>query len=33
MNKKCWGSIATIDYTEDITDMSQDDLKKMNIIH
>ena len=33
MNKKCWGSIATIDYTEDITDITQEDLKKMNIIH
>lgn len=33
INKKCWGSVATTDYKEDITGLSQDDLKKMNIIH
>ena len=33
INKKCWGSVATIDYKEDITGLSQDELKKMNIIH
>jgi hypothetical protein len=33
INKKCWGSVATTDYTEDINGLSQDELKKMNIIH
>uniref|UniRef100_A0A6C0BSU4 ATP-grasp domain-containing protein n=1 Tax=viral metagenome TaxID=1070528 RepID=A0A6C0BSU4_9ZZZZ len=33
INKKCWGSVATTDYKEDITGLNQDELKKMNIIH
>ena len=33
IHKKSWGSVATTDYKEDITGLSQDDLKRMNIIH
>ena len=33
INKKCWGSIATDDYKEDISGLTQDQLKRMNIIH
>lgn len=33
INKKCWGSIATTDYKKDTTGLSQDELKRMNIIH
>ena len=33
INKKCWGSIATTNYKEDITGLTQEEIKKMNIIH
>ena len=33
INKKCWGSVASINYKEDISELTDDEIKKMNIIH